>query len=69
MTYRTGLACNILKAMGLEITKENFAKRFEIIDINLMVPFLARWRHINKVYASKFDLHRNIFSMKDMVND
>ena len=63
------LACNIMKAMGLEITKENFAKAFEVIDINLMAPFMARWCHDNQVYESQFGLHRNIFSIEDMVND
>jgi len=68
-TAESMLACNIMKAMGLEITKENFAKCFEVIDINLLVPFMARWGHANKVYVSKFHEHRNIFSMKDMLDD
>lgn len=31
------------------------AQHFDIIDINLMTPFLARWRQADKVYKNKFD--------------
>lgn len=50
----TAIAWAILDTLGLPRIKHNFVQTFDVIDTNLLAPFVARWHHANITYIDKF---------------
>ena len=63
------LARSFLATQSIPITSWNdknlFKKYFNIVDINTMTPFIARWQGENKIYANNFE---NPYAIKDMID-
>lgn len=48
------LAISIMQIYGAEITRENFVKIFDVVDINDLKPFRASFRHAGITYDNFF---------------
>lgn len=67
------LACNILRSMELEVSRESLEKVFELIDINDMKPFFASYQHMNLTFKDNYDPAKvgevyKVHSMEDFLS-
>lgn len=60
------ISFGILDSLGLEKNKESFIRVFDVIDINLLSPFIARWNQQGVTYINKFEDQNCIMSMEDL---
>lgn len=59
-------AYSVLETLGAEPTKENFIKVFDVVDVNKMKPFIARWNQAGILYENEFISSDCIRTMEDL---
>jgi hypothetical protein len=60
------MAFAILDSYGLTRTRENFIKVFDVVDSNLMKPFIAQWKHAGVTYTDFVDGNSIIRNMGEL---